>query len=141
LPVTVTIIDSGPLVAALNRRESAHAWAIEQFRLNAPPFLTCEAVITESCYLLRSVPGASSRVLAMLERGSVRIGFDMEEEKTAVRALFDRYHDLPASLADICLVRMSELYESSVVLTLDSDFHVYRRHGRKTIPLLRPDRT
>lgn len=79
--------------------------------------------------------------MAMLDRGSIRIGMNLSEELSAVRKLFEKYDNVPASLADACLIRMSELYDPCVVLTLDSDFHVYRRHGRQTIPLLRPDRT
>jgi predicted nucleic acid-binding protein len=63
----------------------------------------------------------------------------LNEELAPVTALFQRYETLPASLADACLVRMTELYDPCQVLTLDSDFHIYRRHGRKTIPLIRPD--
>lgn len=72
----------------------------------------------------------------MLEAGALRLGMDLEKEAVAIRKLFDRYRSVPAALADVCLVRMSELYESCLVLTLDSDFQVYRRHGRRAIPLL-----
>jgi predicted nucleic acid-binding protein len=56
-----------------------------------------------------------------------------------VRALLERYDNVPASLADTCLIRMSELHEPGLMLTLDSDFQVYRGQGRKTIQLLTPD--
>jgi len=78
-------------------------------------------------------------VLALVESGAVRLGMSLAEEASAVRKLFDRYHNIPASLADVCLVRMAEIYDRCLVLSLDSDFHIYRRHGRKTIPLSRPD--
>ncbi|MGQ0698053.1 MAG: hypothetical protein ACT4PZ_07395 [Panacagrimonas sp.] len=77
--------------------------------------------------------------MSMLERGSIRLGMSLAEEMGAVRKLFEKYDNVPASLADACLIRMSELYDPCAVLTLDSDFHIYRRHGRKSIPLLRPD--
>ncbi len=130
------LIDTGPLVAALTAADRAHEWAKEQFETLDGPFLTCEAVISEACYLLRSYPGAASAVLGMLEAGALRLGMDLEKEAVAIRKLFDRYRSVPAALADVCLVRMSELYESCLVLTLDSDFQVYRRHGRRAIPLL-----
>lgn len=76
--------------------------------------------------------------LQMIERGIVRIATPLADEIQPVRALFERYDNVPASLADACLIRMSELYEPCRLLTLDSDFLVYRRHGRKTIPLLAP---
>jgi predicted nucleic acid-binding protein len=76
--------------------------------------------------------------LSLIERGVVRVGMALGEELGAVKTLFERYDNVPASLADACLVRMSELYEPCRVLTLDSDFHIYRRHGRKVIPVIRP---
>lgn len=134
----VVLLDAGPLVAALNRRERTHDWAARQFEQLPPPFLTCEAVLAESFHLLRGVDGACERILGMLECGAVNIGMSLEDEKAAVANFFRRYRDVPASLADACLIRMSELHEPCAVLTLDSDFHVYRRHGRRTIPLIRP---
>jgi predicted nucleic acid-binding protein len=80
-----------------------------------------------------------AKALSLLERGVVRVGMALSEEASAVRKLFERYENLPASLADACLIRLSELYDDSRVMTLDCDFHVYRRHGRKTIALVRPD--
>jgi len=138
--VTATLIlDTGPWVALHCRDERHHAWARDQFSQHAGPFLTCEAVVTETCFLLTRGGFDPAKALALLERGVVRVGMSLVEELSAVRKLFEKYESVPASLADACLVRMSELYEHSRVLTLDSDFQVYRRHGRKTIALLRPD--
>ena len=134
----IILLDTGPLVDALARDDSAHAWAKEQFETLAGPFLTCEAVITEACHLLRTAERESSGVLRLLESGALRLGMDLAEA-SAVRKLLERYRSVPAALADACLVRMSELYDSCTILTLDSDFHIYRRHGRKVIPLLHPD--
>ena len=80
----------------------------------------------------------ASKALALMERGVIRVGMTPSDQLSPVSALFKRYDDLPASLADACLVRMSELYEPSQVRTLDSDFHIYRRHGRKVIPVISP---
>ena len=135
----IVLLDTGPLVAALAAADRAHQWSKQQFETLEGPFLTCEAVISEACYLLRSFRGAASAVLSLLESGALRIGMDLEKEAVAIRKLYDRYRSVPAALADVCLVRMSELHESCVVLTLDSDFHVYRRHGRRAIPILSPE--
>ena len=135
----IILLDTGPLVAALARDDRAHAWAKEQFETLAGPFLTCEAVITEACHLLRAAERESTAVLRLLETGALRLGMDLAEEASAVRKLLERYRSVPAALADACLVRMSELYDSCTVLTLDSDFHIYRRHGRRAIPILHPD--
>jgi predicted nucleic acid-binding protein len=135
----VVLLDTGPLVAALSRNDRAHAWAKSQFAAFPAPFLTCEPVISEACFLLRQYQGGASGVLALVESGVLRLGMSLAEEAAAVRKLFDRYHNVPASLADVCLVRMAEIYDRCLVLSLDSDFHIYRRHGRKTIPLSRPE--
>lgn len=135
----VVLLDTGPLVAALSRTDHAHAWAKSQFAALPAPFLTCEPVISEACFLLREYRGGASGVLALVESGALKIGMSLAEETRAVRKLFDRYQNVPASLADVCLVRMSEIYDRCLVLSLDSEFHIYRRHGRRAIPLSQPD--
>jgi predicted nucleic acid-binding protein len=111
---------------------------VTQFGRHAGPFLTCEAVVTETCFLLARGGFDPAKALALVERGVVRLAMTLADELGPVTALFQRYDNLPASLADACMVRMSELYDPCVVLTLDSDFHVYRRHGKKAIALVRP---
>lgn len=137
--MTATVIlDTGPWLALHCRDERHHGWAMEQFAQHAGPFITCEAVVTETCFLLARAGFDPAKALALVERGVVRMGMVLSDEASAVRKLFERYDNVPASLADACLIRLSELYDDSRVLTLDSDFHVYRRHGRKVIALLRP---
>lgn len=133
-----TILDTGPWVALHCRDDAHHPWAVSQFGLRPGPFLTCEAVVTETCFLLARGGFDPAKALALIDRGVVRVAMSLADELAPVKALFQRYDNLPASLADACLVRMAELYDPCQVLTLDSDFHVYRRHGRKTIPLVRP---
>ena len=94
--------------------------------------------MAETCFVLHRSGFDPSRALALVERGVVRVAISLTEQAAAVRVLFERYDNVPASLADACLVRMSELYEPCRVLTLDSDFSVYRRHGRKVVPVLSP---
>lgn len=131
-------LDTGPWVAFLSERERHHAWAREQFGRLAAPLWTCEAVVAETCFLLARDGFDPAKALAFIERGVVVIGMSLGEQASAVRQLFERYGNVPASLADACLVRMSEMHEPCKVLTLDRDFHVYRRHGRKAIPLITP---
>jgi len=133
------ILDTGPWVALHCRSERHHAWAKAQFARAAEPLLTCEAVVAETCFLLARAGFDPGKALELVERGVVRIGMALEEEVAAVRTLFSRYDNVPASLADACLIRLSELYAPCSVLTLDGDFRIYRRHGRKTIPLVVPD--
>ena len=112
----VVLLDTGPLVAALSRNDRAHSWAKSQFAALPAPFLTCEPVISEACFLLRQHRGGASGVLALVESGALRLGMSLAEEATAVRKLFDRYYNIPASLADVCLVRMAEIYDRCLVL-------------------------
>lgn len=130
------IVDTGPLVAFLNNRDRHHDWAMAQFAEIQPPLLTCEAVVSEACFLLRGWPPGARSILELLERRVLQISFSLADQLPHVCRLMKKYEDIPSSLADACLVRMSELYDSSPIFTLDADFRVYRKHKRTTIPLL-----
>jgi uncharacterized protein len=133
------LLDTGPWVALHCRDDAFHGWAREQFAQINGPLLTCEAVVAETCFLLARGGHDPAKALALVARGVVRVGMVLNEEIVPVQSLFERYDNVPASLADACLVRMSELFERCRVFTLDADFHIYRRHGRKVIPLLCPE--
>jgi predicted nucleic acid-binding protein len=133
------LIDTGPLVSFLASGLTRHSWTCDQWKLFRPPLLTCEPVLTEAAFLLRREGREADPLFALLERGVIRIAFDIQEEQADLRALMHRYRNRPMSLADACLVRMSELYASGEVFTLDADFRIYRRHGNKVIPVLLPD--
>jgi predicted nucleic acid-binding protein len=130
------LLDIGPLVALLDKRDRHHAWAEEQFAKILPPLLTCEAVLAESCYLVSRTGRSIDEPLKLLKRGVLRLAFDLSENIEQVLSLIERYANVRMSLADTCLVRMSELVPKSTVLTLDSDFRVYPRHGRQKIALM-----
>jgi predicted nucleic acid-binding protein len=132
------IVDTGPFVALLNRRERQHEWAREQFGLIRPPALTCEAVISECCFLLRNTEDGVEALMKLLARGVVALPFSLADELAAVARLLRRYRSLHMSLADGCLVRMAELHSQSPLMTLDSDFRIYRMNGRQVIPTMMP---
>lgn len=134
------IIDAGPLVAFLDRRDAHHPWVRERFLELPAPLLVCEPVLTEALYLLRRFPAVQEAILAQLEAGRMRIAFSLASEVDAIRQLLVKYADVPMSLADACLVRMAELHADHDVCTLGSDFLNYRKHGREPIPLLLPSR-
>lgn len=100
--------------------------------------VTCEAVIAESCYLLRRIPGAAERLLANIEEGLLQIPRPLNESASAVRGIMRKYRDIPASLADACLVYLAEEMDTGDILTLDSDFFVYRWGGRRSFNLIVP---
>ncbi|MSU51711.1 MAG: pilus assembly protein [Opitutus sp.] len=132
------ILDTGPFVALIDRRDPLHDWTVQQVKLLKPPFHTCEAVVAESLFLLQDVHGGSAHVTGLLVDGYVRLDFHLDDNLGSVTPLMAKYHDVPMSLADACLVRMSELHDRARVFTLDADFKLYRRHGRQVIPLIIP---
>jgi len=130
------IVDTGPLVALFNRNDSRHDACLRTFKTLKAPLVTCEAVVAESLHLLRKLPHGSEKLLALFERGIVVIEFSFENQIDAIARLMKTYRDTPMDFADACLVRMTELKTQRKLWTLDSDFHVYRRLGRRRIPLL-----
>jgi uncharacterized protein len=132
-------LDTGPLVSLLAPNLRHHSWAVEQWKRLRPPLLTCEPVLTEAAYLLKREGREADAIFAFLERGAISVALAVEEEQADLRALMHRYRNRPMSLADACLVRLSEIHMTGEVFTLDSDFRIYRRHGNKVIPLLMPD--
>lgn len=137
--MTRIVIDTGPLVALLNRRDQHHAWVRAVLDSVKPPVFTCEAVISEACFLLRRARGGQDAVLALLAEDVLRVDLKLANEVVALRGLMLRFRNVPMSLADACLVRMTELDTRSTVLTLDGDFKVYRRNRRQSIPAITPE--
>ena len=133
------IIDTGPLVAFLNKSDYYYDWALTQFSQLNPPFLTCESVISEVCFLLRNTENGTQNVFKLLERELIQIPFKLESEISTIISLMNKYSNIPMSLADACLVRMSEQISDSTICTLDSDFRVYRKEKRKVIPVIMPE--
>lgn len=133
------LVDTGPLIAFFRKSDRYHVWAKKQFQALHPPIYTCEAVLTETCFLLSNSPASITLLFHYIERGILQIKFRLAEELKPVCHLIQRYQSIPMSLADACLVRMSEILENPVVLTIDNDFHIYRRHGRAIIPILSPE--
>lgn len=132
------ILDTSPLVALINKRDTYHEWTKQKWSMIKPPLLTCEAVITESFFLLRNIHGGQETIIKFLERKAVIIGFDLEDELIHIQSLLNSYKSVPVSLADACLVRMAELQDSSSVFTLDSDFQIYRKNRHQAIDLIFP---
>jgi predicted nucleic acid-binding protein len=130
------LVDAGFLVALLSRRDSHHQWAVAQSPGHAPPWRTCEAVLSETIHLLdaRGVPAIG----ALLRRRALLLAFNLDNDMEPVLKLLQKYRDVPMSLADACLVRMTETLPNPVILTTDSDFRIYRRHSRQMVPCVMP---
>lgn len=129
------IADTGFLVAFANRSDTHHDWAVGVAAQVTEPLLTCEAVLAEAAFHLRS----PTVTLAMVTDGLVQVAFECADHLPQLLALAKRYADRDPDLADLCLIRMSEVYPRHTVITVDrADFRVYRRNKRETIPLLCP---
>lgn len=129
------IADTGFLVAFANRNDRYHSWAVSLGRDVTEPLLTCEAVLAETAFHLQSVP----LVFAMVAEGLVEIAFDCRSQFSQLAVLADRYSDRSPDLADLCLIRMSEIFPRHSVITVDrTDFSIYRRNKREAIPLICP---
>jgi predicted nucleic acid-binding protein len=129
------IADTGFLVAFARANDVHHDWAVGVASRVSEPLLTCEAVLAETAFHLRSVP----LVLAMLEDGLIEVAFECGEHLPRLAQLAKAYADREPDLADLCLIRMSELHPRHSVITVDrEDFRVYRRNKREAIPLVCP---
>ena len=131
------IADTGFVVAFGNRDDTHHLWAVEIAKGIKEPLLTCEAVLAEAAFQLNS----TSYVLSLVSDDMLRIAFDCSRHVEQLQDIARRYQDRKPDLADLCLIRMSELYPRHIVVTVDAaDFHVYRRNKREIIPTLCPPR-
>lgn len=134
-----TIADTGVIVALLHEKDEWHEWTKKEAGNLPPPFLTCEAVITEASHLLYGKAQAQENLLAFLKEGFIEIPFSLSAEAARIQMLMKKYADVPMDLADACLVRMSETIKNAEVFTLDGDFLIYRKNGRQSIPLIIPN--
>ena len=136
--MAAAIVDTGPLVAFFDRAEQYHRWVAERIEELEAPLLVCEPVLAEAMYLLARYSRAQDALFELLQNGALKVAFRIEEHVGALRKLLQKYRDTPMSLADACVVRMAEIHERHAVLTLDSDFSVYRKHGRVPLTLIKP---
>lgn len=133
----ITICDTGPLVAYLNRHDAHHAWAVGIMKQTRPPMLICEAILTEAVYFLREDGVDVDPLFQLLHRGAIRLQFDMSAHWPRIRTLMARYQRM--DLADASVVVMSELHPTSLVFTIDrTDFSIYRRNDRQVIDFVAP---
>jgi predicted nucleic acid-binding protein len=129
------IADTGFLVAFISQRDHHHDWALNLARQWDEPFLTCESILSETAFHL----GNCSSIFEMLNKHFVRLAFDCNDHLRQLESLAEDYADRKPDFADLCLIRMSELFPKHAVITIDrEDFRVYRRNKRKTIPLICP---
>jgi predicted nucleic acid-binding protein len=134
------VLDAGPLVALIDAGDRDHEWSRKALGRLHPPLITCEAVLSEVLFLLRADRDAPGKVSKLFQRGLLAIHPILHTDAGAVLGLMQAYANVPMSLADACLVLLSERLPGALVVTLDSDFTIYRRNRNKKIPLLTPPR-
>jgi uncharacterized protein len=134
------LLDTSVIVALLDRSDDAHEGCAEALRALEAPLLTCEAVIAESCYLLRNLSGAPEAVIDNVIAGIFQIPFQLSRECPGVRHILRKYRDRKIDLADACLIRLAEEFGTGEILTLDKDFAIYRWGRNKAFRLL-PERS
>ena len=135
-PTKPALLDTGVIVALLDRSERHHAGCVATMEGFERPLVTCEAVIAESCYLLRGLSGAAEMVLQNVERGVFQIPFQLTRSAAPVRSIMRKYRDVPADFADACLIHLAEELNTGDILTLDGDFQLYRWHRNRPFSLL-----
>lgn len=124
--VKPTLLDTGVIVALLDRSEKFHQACAKAVRDLDAPLVTCEAVIAESCYLLRNLRGAPEAVIENVAAGIFQIPFHLSRQTAALKQLLKKYRDRSIDLADACLICLADEFETADILTLDKDFHIYR---------------
>lgn len=120
------LLDTGVIVALLDRSESLHRACAGTVTEVRSPLVTCEAVIAESCYLLRNLPGAAEAVIENVSAGIFQVPFQLSREAAAIKQILRKYRDRRIDLADACLIRLADQFETPDILTLDEDFTIYR---------------
>jgi predicted nucleic acid-binding protein len=134
--VKPVLLDTGVIVALLDRSERLHEACAEAVRELEAPLITCEAVIAESCYLLRKLAGAAEAVIDNVAAGIFQIPFQLSQEASGVKQILRKYRDRQIDLADACLIRLADEFGTADILTLDRDFAVYRWGRNRTFRML-----
>lgn len=137
--MNAVLVDTSCLVALYDTSDHDHARCLRAYESLHQALVTCEAVITESVYMLRFASGAAEALLASVECGALKISFKLSDAAGAISSIMHKYRDTPADFADACLIHMANQLDTGDILTLDSDFGHYRwrrnRRFRNLVPL------
>jgi predicted nucleic acid-binding protein len=136
--MNAVLLDTGVIVALVDRSEKHHQACVDALEETGGRLVTCEAVLTEACYLLRGIHGAPQAVLANVKEGIFRVPFASSESAESVASLLTKYRDVPMDFADACLVQLADMLGTGRILTLDSDFAVYRWRKRRRFECIVP---
>jgi predicted nucleic acid-binding protein len=131
-----TLLDTGVIVALLDRDERHHVQCVETVSDLIGPLVTCEAVVAEACYVLRGTPGAPEAIIRNVANGVFQTPIRLADQASGVEKLLRKYRDVPMALADACLVDLADQMDTGQILTLDRDFEIYRWRSRRKFQLL-----
>ncbi len=130
------LLDTGPIVALLDRAQSDHDRCVELLSTLEAPLVTCEAVIAEACHLLRNLAGASGHVLQNVEIGNFLVPYRITGRAAILSRLLKKYANVPMDLADACLVDLAGELSTGRIWTLDDDFRIYRWGRNRSFELV-----
>ncbi len=131
------LIDTGAILALLDRDDEWHNACHKAFNATPLPLLTTEAVLTEAFHLTSRDLGGIRGLWTLLSAGSLRLAVITHEEMPEIHALMTKYRDRPMDFADATLVHLADRESISLILTIDhDDFETYRIGGRKKFAIL-----
>ncbi len=134
--ISALLVDTGPLLALVNRRDRHYEWVRTLLAGYTGRLFTCEAVLSEAWFLAQSRLAPPTTLLDLLDRLPLEV---VPAWPPRVLALLRKYADRPMDVADACLVALAEEKEGRVVLTIDrEDFSLYRLHSQQNVPTLMP---
>ncbi len=133
------LVDTGPLVAFFNRNDRFHDWAVDALTEENYKLITCEAVISEVIFITKNDKRVARALISMVQDGFLEIHTALGEATIQIMEMVEKYSDLPSSLADLCLVWLSDEFEHVPIMTLDSDFNIYRSPYGDTLPVIMPN--
>lgn len=135
-----TIIDTGPLAALIDKRDAWHQWTVNRVKEIRPPLITCEAILSECCFVLMRSGIELTHLFNFIAKGDLQVKspFIHVSDQERVIKIIDNYQSLPASFADACLVHMYETIRMAKVFTLDDHFTVYRTSAGNPLSLIIP---
>jgi len=134
----IIFIDTGPIVAFLNKNDQYHSHVEQQMAAFPAPFFTCEAVITESFFLMSRIRDGANKFIELLDAQHIQIQSVYPEHQNAVHRRIKNYSNIPMSFADACLIQMAEDSDNGSIFTLDSDFLIYRTFSGNPLSLISP---
>lgn len=124
------LVDAGPLVALLDRDDAHHSECVDALDAIREPLLTVGPVFTEAMYLLNFSQEAQRALWEMIEAEALDLAALDREDAPRMKALMQKYRDLPMDLADAALVRVAEREKIKQIFTLDQrHFRAYRPSG------------